>query len=457
MVKYYLSLCLFVKNERYLEEFITYYKILGIEHFYIYDNESTIPIKDRLSNNFYSEYITFIDFPGLYQQLNAYNDCLEKYGCETEWLIVVDSDEYILPKKHWTIRHFLNFYEDYAAIGINWVIFGSNSNYHRPNGYLIENYTKCNKSQDDQLKCIIKPYRCSKFITVHHPEVYNNNLFINAKKDILTWFRTDIDCTNIIQINHYRNKSFQDTIEKHQRGYADPHTIGAKPSLYSNLHNLDNDIIDTLIKDRYLDHIKSFNIKPLNISNLNIIISRYNENIEWSKQFLNIIIYNKGTKLDDSYYQINIKNVGREAHTFYKYIYDNYDNLNNYTAFLQGNPFDHSPNIINNLNNYIKNINLDINFNINFEFLSETILNSNLSGCFHHKNLPLIEVYEKIFNEKKENMEFEFGIGGQFIVSKVQILKKSKDFYLKIIKLLDYDIDPIEGYIIEKFHKLIFS
>ena len=42
MSKYYLSLCCIIKNERYLEEFINYYRILGVEHFYIFDNESSI-------------------------------------------------------------------------------------------------------------------------------------------------------------------------------------------------------------------------------------------------------------------------------------------------------------------------------------------------------------------------------------------------------------------------------
>ena len=33
MSKYYLSLCCIIKDERYLEEFIVYYNVLGVEHF----------------------------------------------------------------------------------------------------------------------------------------------------------------------------------------------------------------------------------------------------------------------------------------------------------------------------------------------------------------------------------------------------------------------------------------
>ena len=184
-----------------------------------------------------------------------------------------------------------------------------------------------------------------------------------------------------------------------------------------------------------------------------IIVSRYNENIEWTKDFPNVLVYNKGTKLEDGYNEILLENVGREGHTYYKYIYDNYDNLEDYTIFLQGNPFDYSPNIINNLNKYLYQEHL----NIDFEFLSENIINCNLSGCYWDTSLPLRDVYKKLFNERKEYMDFKFGAGAQFIVSRKQILNRPKEFYLKIIELLQNDVLPIEGFIIERFHPLIFS
>ena len=147
-----------------------------------------------------------------------------------------------------------------------------------------------------------------------------------------------------------------------------------------------------------------------------------------------------------------MNNVGREGHAYYKHIYDNYANLADYTIFLQGNPFDHSPNIISNLNKYVNNTNLSIDF----EFLSEEVLNCNLTGCCRHPGLPLIETYEKLFGERKENMEFQFGAGAQFIVSKKKILQRPKEFYLKIVEMLENDINPIEGFVIERFHNLIF-
>ena len=108
--------------------------------------------------------------------------------------------------------------------------------------------------------------------------------------------------------------------------------------------------------------------------------------------------------MNDGYNEVLLPNVGREGHTCYKHICDNYDKLTDYIIFLQGNPFNHSPNIITNLNK-IEDLSID------FQFLSEWIVECNLTGCCYHSGLPLIDTYEKIFGEKKEYMEFEFGAG----------------------------------------------
>jgi hypothetical protein len=185
-----------------------------------------------------------------------------------------------------------------------------------------------------------------------------------------------------------------------------------------------------------------------------IVVARYNENIEWTKQFTNVIIYNKGDKLGEEYNEIMLNNVGREGHTYYKYICDNYYNLEDYTIFLQGNPFDHSKHIIYSVNKYINNKEI----NIYFEFLSDNIVYSSIDAekklYWQCKNID--ETYEKVFGVKSNNNECIFGAGAHFIVSKNAILKKPKEFYENIVRILEYTIDPLEGYDIERFHKYIF-
>lgn len=184
-----------------------------------------------------------------------------------------------------------------------------------------------------------------------------------------------------------------------------------------------------------------------------IVVARYMENIEWTKQYPNVIIYNKGPKLQEGFNEITLKNVGREGHTYYTHICNNYDNLDDYIIFLQGNPYDHSPNLHIRL---LEILNMP-DHGVSFEYLSRWIINCKLSGCIYHPGLPMREIYKILFNEDKEDMDFHFGAGAQFIVSKQNILKRPKEFYEKIVELLDNDINPIEGPVIERFHNIIFN
>ena len=55
-----------------------------------------------------------------------------------------------------------------------------------------------------------------------------------------------------------------------------------------------------------------------------LIIARYNENLEWLEKYqdFKIIIYNKGQKLKKNrlFNIIDLKNIGRESHTWLYHI-----------------------------------------------------------------------------------------------------------------------------------------
>lgn len=216
---------------------------------------------------------------------------------------------------------------------------------------------------------------------------------------------------------------------------------------YSTLKNL---LYEKYNFNVILKSSSNVEFKPNNVI---LIVSRYNEDITWTTQFPNVIIYNKGNNVDINC--IKLDNVGRESHTYYKYIVDNYENLTySHYVFLQGYPFDHSPNLIKTLHYYINNENL----NINFANISEKIINFDFkNGCIHHPGLPLVENYIKIFSKQPDKKIYSFGAGAQFIVSRETILKRPKTFYKNILNLLSKEVCPIEAYVLERLHSIIFS
>jgi hypothetical protein len=73
---------------------------------------------------------------------------------------------------------------------------------------------------------------------------------------------------------------------------------------------------------------------------MEIVVSRYKESIDWTKNLpYKVHVYNKGGDALEG--TIPLENIGREAHTYLHFLVENYENLPEYTVFLQGDPFDH--------------------------------------------------------------------------------------------------------------------
>ncbi len=251
-MKYYLSICCIIKNEMYLEEFIIYHHIQGVEHFYIYDNESDIPIQNRLDSFYYRRLCTIIPFPGKMKQMDAYTHCVQYFKYDTKWLAIIDGDEYIYPKKG-TFRSFLNDYEDVQAIGINWVFFGSSFHDKIQTGYQIDKYRYCENRQNNHIKSVVQPKYVIEYRHPHFGIVENPKKYIDPKRNIISGPFNENHTIDKIQINHYTFRSTEDRIKKYQRGNADSdHRI----TVSKHHHYICNNKKDDSLADKYLKPIK---------------------------------------------------------------------------------------------------------------------------------------------------------------------------------------------------------
>jgi len=317
-MKYFLSLLCIIKDERYLEEFIIYNYILGVEHFYIYDNESKNPITSRLKHPFFKKICTIIPFPGKVQQINAYHDCLEKVRNLTKWLIIVDGDEFILPKKHKTLRDFLKEYDDYDAIGINWMMYGSSFHNKIQPGFLINNYNYCEGIQNPHIKTICKPNQVLEFLTPHHVKLKNPEKYVDPHKRLITGPFNKQPTLDIIQINHYWGKSEEEHYEKRNRGRA---TTTELRVIDKNVHEKFNKIQSDFIIQKYLNPLKklyyglSINIELYKLLNSKLNLKNLNEYQEHLfkhglfEDFRYYIMSDKYPKFNHEIYQKNYKDL----------------------------------------------------------------------------------------------------------------------------------------------------
>ncbi|MCD7878371.1 MAG: glycosyltransferase family 92 protein [Candidatus Gastranaerophilales bacterium] len=144
MPQVYLSIAAIMKNEgSYLKEWIEYHRLVGVERFYLYDNESSDNTKEILKPYIEEGIVIYRYVEGSCMQFPAYLDAIYKYKNQTRWLAVIDLDEYIVPVEKDSVKEFLKDYEKYPAVGVNWVMFDSNGHVKKPETGVLESYTRC--------------------------------------------------------------------------------------------------------------------------------------------------------------------------------------------------------------------------------------------------------------------------------------------------------------------------
>ena len=241
--EHFLSVCAIAKNEApYFEEWIEWHLSQGVEKFYIYDNESTDGTKDVLEPYISRGIVEYKYWPGRKQQLPAYDDCLENYRFSSHWIAFIDLDEFIVPIKDKSITKFLERYESFSAVEINWLIYGSSGRKTKTPGTIMERFKR--HSQPDcylnrHVKCIVNPRKVFNMIGCHEAARISGRAADSNGNPIKKNFRDRVPQHDVIRINHYAVKSYEEFLEKRARGRA--RTLSYRSEEYFTQYDL-NDI-----------------------------------------------------------------------------------------------------------------------------------------------------------------------------------------------------------------------
>lgn len=104
--KYKISICAIFKNEAHnMKEWIEFHKIVGIQHFYMYNNFSEDNYIEVLKSYIEEGLVTLVEWPIELGQFPAYKNFYETYRGETNWVSFLDLDEFITP---FTRKPFMN-------------------------------------------------------------------------------------------------------------------------------------------------------------------------------------------------------------------------------------------------------------------------------------------------------------------------------------------------------------
>ncbi len=227
--RYYLAVCAIAKNEGpYFEEWIEWHRRKGVEKFYIYDNESTDETKAVLAPYVESGLVEYRYWPGRKMQLAAYDDCFERHRLETRWLAVIDLDEFIVPIKDRTIPDFLHRMEQFAVVEVNWLVYGSSGARRREPGGVMERFRKHSLPEhrlNTHVKSIADPRRVCTMVGCHEAARISGRAADSHGVPLTKGFGDRKPQQDVIRINHYAIKSYEEFLAKRARGRARVNTL----------------------------------------------------------------------------------------------------------------------------------------------------------------------------------------------------------------------------------------
>ncbi len=226
--RYYLAICAIAKNEGpYFKEWIEWHKKQGVEKFYIYDNESTDCTKEVLAPYVKSGLVEYNYFPGYKVQLSAYDNCFDRHRLDTRWIALIDLDEFIVPIKDGNIPEFLKRFEKFPAVEINWLVYGSNGEKKKKPGTMMERFKRHSHYEhilNRHVKSIVNPRRIFNMIGCHEAARISGHAADSHGNPIKKNFREREPQHDVIRINHYAVRSYEEFMEKQAKGRASGRT-----------------------------------------------------------------------------------------------------------------------------------------------------------------------------------------------------------------------------------------
>lgn len=273
--KWEFGICAVFKNEsRYLCEWLEFHALVGVDHFFLYDDASTDDFMTVLQPWIDRGQVTLRPAKG-HRQKRIYNHCLRHGANKCRWIAFIDIDEFLFSPERKLLPDTMERYDSVPAVFVQWILFGSNGHQQPPSGGTLDNYTKSlgleGSINDDFVngkggpksqyvtgwardgKSIVNP-RAVIEMGIHIPHqmawgtVVNESFGPGIPK---TDPRTPFSC-DILRINHYWSRSRDELTAKLLRGTVSTKSRG-KNSLERSLHR---ETLLNLVDDRLILEVR---------------------------------------------------------------------------------------------------------------------------------------------------------------------------------------------------------
>ncbi|HBT77676.1 MAG TPA: hypothetical protein DEB39_12315 [Planctomycetaceae bacterium] len=259
----YLSIgAVFRMENSWLGEWIAYHRHVGVERFYLYSDDADTRVPDRILKPYiekgivklrYVKHLPGVDHsPKAWRQKDVYRIILQEVAAKTEWVAMIDLDEFLLPRTCDDMRELLEAYEPYSALAVHWCNFGTSGFVRRPPTQINHLLRRGDLLWDRNryVKSIVRPRRVEigKADGVHWFPTTGGGT-VNENQEPVVNMESRPIVSETVRLNHYILRSWQDYWEvKAVRNRS--REAGACDDVYFR-RNDRNEIFDDEISTRF--------------------------------------------------------------------------------------------------------------------------------------------------------------------------------------------------------------
>jgi len=256
------------RDEENIKEWIAHHLIIGFDIVYIFDHKSIIPIKDEVACFKKGVIVERRNENGSIKLPLMLRAAKIAQSAGADWMLYLDADEYLVLNNFFNVKQLLSQYWSADSLAINWLRFGTNNHKHTPkSGLVVENYTSSDEKIDKHVKTFVRPNQVINAVTPHYFVIKNPNKMTSLNGNRCTSFNEwDISFQSCPAfIAHYEYQSEETYIKRKVNLPRDDNSEFRQ--IETNIHMKHNECINTLVKDKYAQHIKDLLDKLQNNNN----------------------------------------------------------------------------------------------------------------------------------------------------------------------------------------------
>jgi hypothetical protein len=220
----YLSVCMSFKDHAsYLREWIEFHRLVGVERFFLYDNDSADDHEEVLAPYVERGIVDVKHWPSPPHAVQtwgmrfAFDDCLASRRDETRWIAFLDVDEFLFSPTGRPVPEVLRAFDPFPAIEVSTLAFGPSGHETRPPGLVIESYLDRRAYTDpeadlEHVKSVVDPSRVRRTHNAHGFWYTSGHaVYETGEAAVGEWpGNKTFPKASLLRVNHYITKSFEE-------------------------------------------------------------------------------------------------------------------------------------------------------------------------------------------------------------------------------------------------------